>query len=283
MSTISLIKIVEDECFSELSLDSILDSAVKNKILLHVLRALNFHGALRVEQESRMRRIIQVVEGLSKALKDFDYAFFKLVKPVAYVPADVDVLIGVHQAVRAAREIVGLGFRVAVKDPYCITFMKADLIIDLYVHPSLGGVVFLNGQKLLEHVTVRDFYGVEIKTIEDYAEALIAASHAICKERIYTLNDYFTVERWMNSRTVKLARELECENIIKVAVNLNRRISGGLLETPYKIPLPLWMTMLMQKFWRDSLTRATSICMLRTLTGRRVGKLLISRLMRETY
>lgn len=29
-----------------------------------------------------------------------------------------------------------------------------------------------------------------------YAEALVVAAHAIIKERIYTLNDYFTTQKW---------------------------------------------------------------------------------------
>jgi len=46
---------------------------------------------------------------------------------------------------------MGLGYRVVVKDPYCLTLTKGDSMIDLYVHPSLGGVIFINGQGLLEH------------------------------------------------------------------------------------------------------------------------------------
>jgi len=46
----------------------------------------------------------------------------------------------------------GLGYGVAVKDPYCITLMRSYSIIDLYVHPSLGGVIFIDGGKLLEIV-----------------------------------------------------------------------------------------------------------------------------------
>ena len=263
--------------------DRLLTHARKNKVLLHLLRVLDIQGPLREQQESGMRRVIKVVQVISRLLKDYDYAFFKLIKPVSYVPADVDILVRACQAKKVVHEIMKLGYRVEVKDSYCITLIRGHSIIDSYVHPSLGSMVFIDGQKLLEHACIKEFNGIEIRSLEEYAEALVAASHAIYKERIYTLNDYFTVGKWTSKKTIKLAQELGCEDALKAAINLNRRIRLGMLEAPYKIPLPLWLAMLMQKFRRDELTRATSTCLLRTLTSKRAGRMLMSRLTRETY
>ena len=128
-----------------------------------------------------------------------------------------------------------------------------------------------------------EFNGAEVKSLESYAEALVAASHAIYKERNYTLNDYFTVEKWTSKKTIKLAQELKCMEALKTAINLNRKIRHGTLETPYKISTPKWLAILARKFKTDKLTRATSINMLKTLTNKRTGKLLTSKLTRETY
>ena len=266
-----------------IDLDRLLTHARKNKVLLHLLRVLNIQGSLREWQESGIRRVIKVVQVISKLLKGYDCAFFKLIKPVSYVPADIDLLVSIDHVNKIVKDIMTLGYRIVVKDPFCITLTRDDSIIDLYIHPSLGGVVLLNGQKLLEHTCTKEFNGVEVRSLESYAEALVAASHAIYKERIYTLNDFFTVEKWMSKKTIRLAEELSCEDALKVAMNLNRRIRLGLLETPYKIPLPLWLALLMRKFQIDSLTRATSAGILKTLTDKRVGKLLKSKLTRETY
>jgi hypothetical protein len=252
-------------------------------MLLHLLRALNIEGPLREQQELDIRKIVEVVQTLSKLLREYDYAFFKLIKPVSYVPADVDLLIDEGQVKKAAHEIMRLGYTVAVKDPYCITLIGGDSIIDLYIHPSLGGAIFIDGQRLLEHTCTVEFNGAEVKSLEGYAEALVAACHAIYKERIYTLNDYFTVERWASKKTIKLAQELRCEEALKIAIKLNKNIHLGILETPYKIPLPIWLAILTRKLQTDSLTRATSINMLKTLVNKRAGKLLTSKLMRETY
>jgi len=145
------------------------------------------------------------------------------------------------------------------------------------------GSGFHQRSEALEHASTREFSGVEIKALENYAEAVIAASHAIYKERIYTLNDFFTVEEWASRKAMRLAQELNCEHVLEFAVNLNRRIRLGLIEMPYKIPLPLWLSMLLQKFQSDDLTKATLTNVLKTLTNKRAGKLLMSKFIRETY
>jgi hypothetical protein len=281
--TEKLLRVVVCGANTDANLAILLTHAKKNKMLLHLLRALNIEGPLREQQELGIRKIVEVVQTLSKLLMEYNHAFFKLIKPVSYVPADIDLLIDESQAEKAAHEIMRLGYTVAVKDPYCITLTRGDSIIDLYIHPSLGGAIIIDGQRLLEHKCPMEFNGVEIMSLERYAEALVTASHAIYKERIYTLNDYFTVERWASKKTTKLAQELRCEEALKIAINLNEKIRLGILETPYKIPLLTWLAILTRKLRKDSLTRATSINMLKTLVNKRSGKLLTSKLTRETY
>jgi hypothetical protein len=180
-------------------------------------------------------------------------------------------------------EIVGLGYGVAVKDPYCITLTRGDSIIDLYVHPSLGGMIFIDGGKLLEHRCLREFDGVEIVSLESYAEALVSAAHAIYKERIYTLNDYFTVKEWAREETFKLAEKLRCTSCLNIAVKINEGIEKGLVEAPYKIPVITWTKLLVQKIVSDPLTMSTSKNLVSSIGSKRGLKSLVSKLTRETY
>jgi hypothetical protein len=267
----------------DVNLASILSHARKNKILLHLLRTYNIEGALREQQELSIRKIVEIVQNLSKLLKEYNYAFFKLIKPVSYVPADIDLLIDESQAEKVAHEIMLLGYTVAVKDPYCISLTKGDSIIDLYIHPSLGGAIIIDGQRLLEHRCLEEFNGVEIISLESYAEALVTASHAIYKERIYTLNDYFTIEEWADEKAFQLAEELKCKAALKFATKLNEAISKGLVETPYKIPLLTWSDLLTRKILKDPQTRSTIKNLITILGSRRKLKLLTSKFTRESY
>jgi len=56
------------------------------------------------------------------------FAFFKLVKPVSYVTADLDVLVKSEEREEIIRRIEGLGFRVEVKEPFCTTLVKGPLV-----------------------------------------------------------------------------------------------------------------------------------------------------------
>jgi len=281
--TARLLNAVVNGAKPDVNLDPLLTHAGKNKILLHLLRALNIQGSMRERQESSISKVIEVVQILSKFLKNYDYAFFKLIKPISYVPADVDLLVDASQAKNAAHEIMRLGYTTAVKDPYCITLTKGNSIIDLYVHPSLGGAIFIDGQRLLEYSCTMEFNGVEIKSLESYAEALVTASHAVYKERIYTLNDYFTVRDWADGRAFQLAEELKCTSALKLAIKLNEAISRGLVETPYKIPLRIWANLLIQKILKDPQTRSTSKNLVVALGSKCGLKLLISKFTRESY
>ena len=265
------------------NIDELIKIAARNKILLQFLRVTRLDEKLLLLEEAKYRKFLENLALTQETLSNLDHIFIKLRKPVAYVPSDIDILIPRKLISKAVHRLMEKGFRIEVAEPYCITMTRREAIIDLYIYPTLGGMIYVNTDKLFEYKEAIEFNGIEIYTLSPSAEALVTMAHSIYKERIYTLNDFFTVKKWMSKKTIRLAEELSCEDALKVAMNLNRKIRLGLLETPYKIPLPLWLALLMRKFQRDSLTRATSVSMLKTLTNKRVGKLLKSKLTRETY
>jgi len=281
--TKELISLIKNHSIQEINFDSLLKDAKKNKILLHVLRILNIKGPLRDSQESAMKKVLKTVDILSRILRPYDYAFFKLIKPVSYLPADIDLLIRVEHFREVQKKIMEIGYKIVVKDPYCATLFKGDSIIDLYIHPSLGGMVFIDGQRLLEYTAISEFNGIEVRSLDSYVESLVSACHAVYKERIYTLNDFFTVEEWTSKKTIRLAQEFNCDDALEIALEFNRRIRLGLLGAPYKIPLFLWQALLLRKFQNDELARSTSMNVLKVFKSKRASKQLIAKFTRETY
>lgn len=263
--------------------NNLIEIAMKNKVLLQLLRILNINDYLRFSQEKAFSSMLQVIETLSKCLKDCEYAFFKLIKPIVYVPADVDLLVSIHHVKKTIKLIERLGYNVITKDPYCVTLSKGHSIIDLYTYPSLGGVAFIDGQKLLEHSRKVEFNGIEVKSLEPYAEAVVVAAHAIYKERIYTLNDYFTLKKTLSKRSFELAKGLHCEESLKLIIAINRNVDEGLLGLPYKIPIALWFKLMTQKLYDDKLTKTTLINLIKTLFNQRFGKQLLAKLTGESY
>jgi hypothetical protein len=122
-----------------------------------------------------------------------------------------------------------------------------------------------------------------VRSLEPYAEAVVVAAHAVYKERIYTLNDYFTLRKMLSKKSFELSKELHCEESLKSIIALNKRVDEGLLGLPYRIPSMLWFKLLMQKLCNDELTKVTSINSIKTLFNRRFGKQFLAKLTGESY
>ncbi|MDW8034524.1 MAG: hypothetical protein RMI79_06315 [Nitrososphaerota archaeon] len=70
--------------------------------------------------------------------------------------------------------------------------------------------------------------GAEAKALTKEAEAVTTAAHAIYKEHMYLLTDYYVAKQWINSKTLKLAQELNAEEAIKTSLTINKKIEIGL-------------------------------------------------------
>jgi len=261
----------------------LVEHAIRNKILLQLLRTLDINDSLREKQEKNYATIIEEVERISHALKGLSYAFFKLTKPISYVPADIDVLVGHEHVHEATKRLMSLGYKVVSKGSYCITLEKSSTIVDLYQHPTIGDIAYMDGQALLQHSKPTEFNDIEINSLEEYAEALVSASHAFYKELIYTLNDFFTIKKWATKKSHDLAELLNCKPALNFALRLNSMIEKGLLETPYKLSLPIWLALMLHKLYSDSLTRATSPRILHVLSNPRGRGLILSKITRTQY
>ena len=266
---------------------STLTEAIKvaslNKVLLQFLRALEIGGPIRFREEARFKRFVDTLTKIVESLKGLEYSFIKLSKPVLYVPSDVDILVRRSSLKDVISRLRREGFRVEVVEAYCVTMRSRRAIVDVYLYPTLGGVIYIDSEKLLEHVRPITFEGLELPSLAPYAEALLSASHAIYKERIYTLNDYVTVDKWLSPKSLKLAESARCEGALSLAWLINELVKGGRLTLPYRLPLHLWALLLSRKYLSDSLTRGSVKGLLRALGDRRIGKQVISKLTRSSY
>mgnify|MGYP000683947699 CR=1 FL=1 len=260
-----------------------IEVASKNKVLLHFLRALGISNDVRFREEARYTRFLRNLNVVVNALEDLDYVFIKLRKPVLYVPADIDVLVIRNQVPEAVSRLVRRGFGIKVVEPYCVTMVSKSAIVDLYVYPTLGGMIYLDATGLLEHRVFTELSNIEVPVLETYAEALLAIAHAVYKERIYTLNDYVTVRAWISAKAIKLAEELNCLNAVREALTMHRLVERQRLVLPYRISFAKWLGLLGSKILQDRLAKATLSNLSKTLKDRRFGKLILSKMVRDTY
>lgn len=273
----------EKKTLSNEDLKVSIDVAAKNKVLLHFLRVMNIDGDIKVLQENMYKEFLRSLRLVANALKGIDHVFIKLRKPVRYVPSDIDVLLRRRDVGKAYSRLRSLGFRAEVVEPYTLTVTRGNIIVDLYVHPTMGNIIYIDGEKLLEYRENGFFEDVEIPVLEKPAEALIVAAHAIYKERIYTLNDYVTIKMWVSRKTVRLARDFKCLDAVREALIINDMVRRGDLKLPYRIPLNKWIILFTRKIISDEVTRGTILRTRRALKDPRFGEMIKSKLFRETY
>lgn len=255
-----------------------------NKILLAFLRAANIGGAIRVLEEARYRRYVKSVAEVVEALRDFNYALYKFRKPVEHVSVDIDVLIDYRDLGKAIKELVSKGFKIIAFEKYTVTLAKNNTIVDLYTHPAFAWIIYIDGYKLLD-CCVEEFYfeGHVVKGLTREAEAVVSTAHAIYKEHLYLLIDYFVTRKWLSKKALNLSIELGIGNSVEIACQLNELVEKGLLELPHKLPLAIMARTYLNKFIKDSEFRATTPNILKYLFTERIGEKIKWRLSRKTY
>ncbi len=257
--------------------------ASRNKVLLHFLRVAGISGWLREREESRYARFIEVLGEVERSLSDVEHVYIKLLKPVAYVPSDIDVLVPLREAKEAIRRLARIGFRIETVEPYCVTLRRRDSIIDVYLHPTKANIVYIDGTRLLDYTRQASIDGVTLPVLQEPAEAVLTAAHAIYKERLYTLNDLATIHAWLDKNAHTIAEELHVKDAVVKALQLNQLALQLRVTLPYRIPLPEWILLFTRKILGDRLSAATLPEALRVLRDPRLPKLIHRELTKKTY
>ncbi len=277
-----LVNVVFGNGISEID-DELIRLARLNKVLLHVLRAAGYEGELRREQEDGLRRIIGIVAEVEDALRGFDHAFIKLIKPVTYVPADVDVLVRRDQVLLAASRLVKLGYRVLLYEPYTITLVKDGINVDLYIHPSAANLVYARGEDFLRLRVVSRYHGVEVDAVDRNGEVVLTILHAIYKEGILTLNDAVTILSWLNEDAMELCKKLRCMHALEFALNVMSMAIRGSLVLPYKLPIIAWAFGLLNRTLANRWYAPSVLQGVKRIGDARSIAQIINRIMRISY
>jgi hypothetical protein len=98
-----------------------------------------------------------------------------------------------------------------------------------------------------------------LPSLERGAESMLSASHAVYKEQLFTLNDYFTFKEWFGPLTEALAREAKVEAALRMTEILSERVRHGCIDLPYRLGLVEISRIFSEKILRDHQTRASLV------------------------
>jgi len=112
---------------------------------------------------------------------------------------------------------------------------------------------------------------------------VVAAAHAIYKERVVLLLDCITVWVWVSKKTWNIALELKARRALEELLTTCRMVRQGLAEAPYKLKPHIILKAYTEKILEDLTFRAIALNMLRYITTRRAGAQILARLRRRSY
>jgi hypothetical protein len=201
---------------------------------------------------------------------------------MAYVPSDIDLLVKREQMDVLLRALQHLGYRPTVVEPNCVT-LEGKAIIDVYINPDVLNIPYMRGEKLLEFAVMEEVDGVKIKKLRKEAEVVMVLSHAVYKEQIITLNDYYTTKFYVNSECVRIAERFNVSNAVAYSLRAFRNMELGNVEAPVKIPAWQATKLFLTKIVEDPLSKRFLPYVCLKLFDRRAPMLIKSRLFRRTY
>ena len=193
--------------------------ATKNRVGFFFLHLLEKASMLPEELENEYKKLrtkyIKIKEKFIKVSNDLDeigvdFAIFKSLKPYPTTTVDIDVIIfdDIFKAYRGLRK---KGYIVLGYGPESITMSDTDRIvgIDLYNEVAISKFIYLDKDKLRNHVRQVELDDGSIRTLTTTADVLAVIAHALIKEQMITLADYFTVtlQDFNINELIKLAEE----------------------------------------------------------------------------
>jgi len=223
-----------------------------------------------------IQTIIEVAHILNT--NNINYAVFKTIKPFISTPSDIDILVPDVDLQRAKILLSKQGYSNVTKDRFCITMQKKTNV-DLYLHPSVANIPYLNREILMRYKHVTDLQGSKISVLSNEAEFIAVSSHSFYKEQMVTLNDFITLAILAEIGDLKKISEIAEELIVCDAVLMVLAVCKnimqdfqvplkllGLIETmdpphidvakmPYKFPLRAVLKTMLNKIRTDRQTR----------------------------
>lgn len=258
--------------------------AERNKVLLEFLARTEIDDDMRIIEEKRFHTFLTYLGMINGLLNGLNFMFIKLVKPLRYVPSDIDILIDFNDLKEAYSRLSKVGFKIDVIEPYTLTLKDSrNYVIDLYIQPTIAGIIYMDGSRLFQFKTIRKFYGLTIPVPSIEAETVLVIAHAVYKERIYTMNDFITIKEWMTQKAVNLAEEFKVIDGVKEVIRLNEMVSSRKIDLPHKIKISRWILIGLNKILHDGLTMSSLAKSYHIIKDRRFGYMVYSKLFKSTY
>lgn len=207
-------------------------------------------GVLQNEYDLLSHRHGQIQGAFCKVTKVLDksniqYAFFKSLRPYKEVTVDIDVLV-FNSAIDAAQAMHKADYQLLGAGPLSATFRdpEANINIDLYEEVGVSHIIYMDKEKLKEHVENRPGpQDLVFHSLCPEADLLSVIAHSVIKEHMYVLSEYFTTLHYLArmsneslSTFLFLIDECKLHSVAKAHLGITALLHGNFYS---KLPRPL--------------------------------------------
>lgn len=198
------------EYVDEEKINELYSSAKQNRIPLYFLDVLNnsddlfFLKNIYIEAYERYLKIFDTMAKVSEYLTSMgiEYAIFKSIKPFPDASVDIDTIIfNTKEYVDLVKLFPKKGWPIIGYGPQSVTCYDAesDVGIDLYREIAVSSVIYVDKDKLKQHITEKLLpNNQKVYTLEYEADLLCTVAHSVIKEQMFTLAEYYTLLIWIN-------------------------------------------------------------------------------------
>ncbi len=228
-----------------------------------------------------------------------EHALFKTVKPYPTVTVDLDILV-LGDIAKAYRILRSHGYRVIGIGPESITIASKNVNIDLYREVAVSRIIYFSKKVLRKHIVKGVFGGLEVYMLKPEYDFIVTARHALIKEQMYTLADFYYTYMVLKNQGLKkiidIIRSLSDEPLKATILYLNifYNILKGIntpntyteKEYPLKISIPSTINLLVDLIAKNTYHSRLPVQVLYTTKPKRLSKLvrgLIHHMKRRTY
>jgi hypothetical protein len=279
-----------------------------NKISLLYLSSST--GARDHDLMRRYRLLLETLQDVCSAFnkQSIRYCVFKTIKPFPTTPSDVDILLHQDDLQKAESLLISSGYIRTAHDAYSSTLEK-EMIVDLQLQPSVSNVPYLPKMLLMKNAVIKNINGIDVYTLSPEAELIVIAAHAIYKEQMFTMNDYYAITLLAEHADPMLLHNLadsaSVTEVVRLAVALCSQITAEVFDSdlkvshlshelgsptkwtiqamPLKFPFSMVVKLLLSRAAKDKDMRTKVLpAIFRIASPRQIAKI-VSHIRRKTY
>jgi len=142
------------------------------------------------------KRIASLMSLISSIEHCKPFLLIKFRRELKYIPSDFDFLVTPESLRCISSSLIFRGFKIVSLNKYTVTLQRGEVVVDLYLQPSMGNVVFMSSDELFQETEAIYINDQKVEVPAKCQELKLLYLHALFKEMKITLNDFVTSLKW---------------------------------------------------------------------------------------